>query len=90
MRVLDVFVVSRAQKCQFPGTRQKLCPTMSETPKRLAPTKETLRELYLKSGNLCMFPGCAERIMDKDGKFVGQISHIEAAEPRGERFNPSR
>jgi hypothetical protein len=27
--------------------------------------------------------------MDQEGNFVGQICHIEAAEPGGERFNPS-
>ena len=58
-----------------------------EVAKRLEPTKETLRELFLKSGNLCAFPGCSRLIMDQDGVFVGQICHIEAAEEGGERFN---
>lgn len=60
---------------------------MSETPKRLSPTLETLRELYLKSGNVCAFPGCSAVLMDADGTFIGQLCHIEAAEPGGERFN---
>jgi hypothetical protein len=55
--------------------------------KRLAPRGETLRELFLKSGNLCAFPGCTEFMMDADGIFVGEICHIEAAETGGERFN---
>lgn len=60
---------------------------MVETPKRLAPTRETLRELYLKSGNRCAFPGCQKSLFNGKGMFVGQICHIEAAEPGGVRFN---
>jgi len=60
----------------------------TEIPKRLAPTGETLRELFLKSGNLCAFPGCPHLMMNADGVFVGQICHIEAAEAGGQRFNP--
>lgn len=60
----------------------------AEIPKRLAPRGDTLRELFLKSGNLCAFPGCAELMMDVKGNFIGQLCHIEAAEPGGERFNP--
>lgn len=60
---------------------------MSETPKRLPPTRETLRELYLKSGNRCSFPGCKKALFNSKGKFVAQICHIEAAMPKGERFN---
>jgi hypothetical protein len=62
---------------------------MRETPKRLKPRFETLRELLLKSGNLCAFPGCDSLLMDAAGLFIGQFCHIEAAEPGGERFNPS-
>ncbi|ALC87393.1 hypothetical protein AM499_17410 [Bacillus sp. FJAT-22090] len=55
--------------------------------KRLPPTKEVLRELYLKSGNQCAFPGCSKTILNNKGNVVGQICHIEAAMPGGERFN---
>ena len=61
---------------------------MNETPKRLAPTRETCRELFLKSGNLCAFPGCPALVSDEQGNFTGQICHIQAAEPGGARFNP--
>lgn len=61
---------------------------MTEKAKRLEPKKKTLRELYLKSGNLCAFPNCGQIMMDVDGSFIGQICHIEAAEPGGQRFNP--
>jgi hypothetical protein len=58
-----------------------------EIPKRLAPTMPVLRELFLKSGNLCAYPGCSHLITDPGGEFIAQICHIEAAERGGERFN---
>lgn len=61
-----------------------------EIPNRLDPKKDTLRELYLKSGNRCAFPDCEKSILNDKGKAVGQICHIEAAMPRGERFNPNQ
>lgn len=62
---------------------------MSEKAKRLAPTNDVVRELYLKSGNQCAFPGCYNIMVDETGNFIGQICHIEAAEEGGERFNPN-
>ena len=62
---------------------------MTEKPKRLTPKGETLRELFLKSGNMCAFPNCTSLMMNSDGVFIGQLCHIEAAEEGGERFNPS-
>lgn len=59
----------------------------SEKAKRLTPKGDTLRELFLKSGNLCAFPGCGQLMMDAEGTFIGQVCHIEAAEDDGERFN---
>ena len=61
---------------------------MSEVPKRLTPRKDTLRELFLLSGNLCAFRDCDTLMMNPDGVFVGQVCHIEAAECGGPRFNP--
>ena len=63
---------------------------MSEIVKRLAPTKTTLRALYLKSGNQCAFPECRSLMIDDEGNFIGQVCHIEAAEKGGERFNPNQ
>ena len=60
---------------------------MSDKVKRLKPRPETLRELFLKSGNLCAFPGCRALMMNEDGIFIGQLCHIEAAEEGGQRFN---
>ena len=61
---------------------------INEKPKRLAPTKATVRNLFGVSGNECAFKGCTQRIIDSDGVIVGQICHIEAAERGGPRFNP--
>lgn len=58
-----------------------------ETPRRLEPTKEVLRELFLKSGNLCAYPGCNNMMMNANGDFIGQICHIEGV--KGERFRAS-
>jgi hypothetical protein len=55
--------------------------------KRLTPKKETMRELFLKSGNLCAFPGCGHLMMNAAGAFIGETCHIEAAEKGGPRFN---
>jgi hypothetical protein len=63
-------------------------PTSSEKPKRLSPTKETIREVAALSGNVCAFEGCDHEVIDQNGRFVLQLCHIEAAEPAGERFNP--
>jgi hypothetical protein len=60
---------------------------MTEKVKRLTPTPNTLRELFLKSGNLCAFPNCSHLMMNEKGVFISQICHIEAAEVGGERFN---
>lgn len=62
--------------------------TVNKEVKRLAPKKEVLRELYIKSGNECAFPGCHNILVDEQGVFVGEVCHIEAALPGGERFNP--
>ena len=61
---------------------------MKEEPKRLKPRSDTLRELFLLSGNLCAFPNCTALIMNGHGVFIGQVCHIEAAERGGPRFNP--
>lgn len=59
---------------------------MKETPKRLAPTAETLRALFAKSGNQCAFSDCKHPLIDEDNNFVAQVCHIEDALPGG-RFN---
>lgn len=58
-----------------------------EEVKRLAPATETLRELYLRSGNRCAFPGCTRPIVSDGGSYVAELCHIEAAMPGGPRFS---
>lgn len=57
-----------------------------EAPKRLRPTAETARKLYLLSGNCCAYDGCSQPLMTPDGVLVGEIAHIEAAMPGGAVF----
>ncbi|EGQ8476334.1 hypothetical protein AB6919_003586 [Vibrio cholerae] len=54
---------------------------------RLAPKLDTVRALFARSGNQCAFPGCTHLMINSKQQFVGQICHIEAAMPQGERFN---
>ncbi len=60
---------------------------MSEEVKRLTPAPETLRRLYLLSGNQCAFPSCTHAIITADGDYVGELCHICAAATGGERFD---
>jgi hypothetical protein len=54
---------------------------------RLCHKRETLIALFAKSGNVCAFPGCNEEIVTSRNQLVGQICHIEAANPGGPRHN---
>ena len=63
---------------------------MDVTVKRLAPTADTVRRIYLLSGNQCAFPGCNHPIIVQDGTYVGELCHICAAEEGGERFDPTQ
>lgn len=56
---------------------------------RLAITREALIPLFAKSGNVCAFPGCTHELVTTRNLFVGQICHIEAANPGGQRYNPN-
>lgn len=52
------------------------------------PTKASdVRELYLRSGNQCAFPGCDARLINSIGKFVAQLCHIEGLGVTAARFN---
>ncbi len=55
---------------------------------RRAISRETLVALFAKSGNICAFPGCTHDLVTARNLFVGQICHIEAANPGGQRYNP--
>lgn len=58
-----------------------------EAAKRLPPTFTTLRDLFVHSGNQCAFPGCRRGLVNSKGQWVGEVCHIEAASPAGQRFN---
>ncbi|WP_411818664.1 hypothetical protein [Hyphococcus sp. DH-69] len=55
---------------------------------RKAPVKDTVRNLFARSGNRCAYPECQAPLIEDDGLFVGQIVHIHAAEAGGPRFDP--
>jgi len=57
---------------------------------RLTPKRDVVRALFARSGNRCAFPGCTAHLVNERNLFVGQICHIEAAEPGGERYNPQQ
>jgi hypothetical protein len=54
---------------------------------RLAPKLEVIRALFARSGNQCAFPGCAQTLVNHKNQLIGQVCHIEAATPGGERYN---
>lgn len=54
---------------------------------RKAPSTPTLRRLFAVSGNKCAFPECDQLLVDKNGIFVAEVCHIEAAEKGGQRYN---
>lgn len=54
---------------------------------RLNPKSTVLRHLFLLSGNQCAFPNCKQELINSSGQYVGNICHIEAAEPLGQRYN---
>ena len=56
---------------------------------RQSPKTETIRSLFAKSGNVCAFPECTHELVAGDNLYVSEICHIEAAEPRGPRYNPN-
>lgn len=62
---------------------------ITEIPKRLRPKKDTVRELYLLSGNQCAHEACANPILNSDGTLYGDIAHIRGALPTSARFDPS-
>lgn len=57
---------------------------------RKSPNIQTIRALFAKSGNRCAFPGCHHPLISDSNNFISQICHIEAAEPKGQRYNPGQ
>lgn len=57
--------------------------------KRLKPRTDTLRELYIFSGNKCAMPDCKNVLIDEYGTWIGEVAHIYAASDGGPRANTS-
>lgn len=57
---------------------------------RKSPSQNTVKRLFALSGNQCAFPSCAERLIGDNGEILGEICHIEGANPGGERYNASQ
>ena len=81
----------QASNCEYEITRQtrklKFPLFMKEKVRRLTPRPETLRELFVKSGNQCAFPECHHPVVNSAGTYIANLCHIEAAEQGGQRFN---
>lgn len=54
---------------------------------RIRYSNQTMKKLFSLSGNRCAFPGCDQRITNENKDLIGEICHIESANPGGERFN---
>ncbi|MDR2001939.1 MAG: hypothetical protein LBQ74_02815 [Prevotella sp.] len=53
---------------------------------RLEPKPSTVKKLFALSGNKCAFENCNNNLVIGD-TLIGEICHIEAAEPGGSRWN---
>lgn len=49
-----------------------------------------VKALFARSGNLCAFPDCDQRLVSNDNLFVGQLCHIAASSPEGPRYDPAQ
>ena len=52
-------------------------------------TETTLKRLFALSGNICAHPNCSNNLIHIDGTVIAEICHIEAANEKGERYNPN-
>lgn len=50
------------------------------------PRNNDVRALLVRSGNLCAFPGCDQRVVSDRNDFIAQICHICGASPEGPRY----
>jgi len=57
---------------------------------RLEIKPTTIKKLFSLSGNICAFPDCTQKLVDKSDRIIGVVCHIEAAEKRGQRYNPKQ
>ena len=64
--------------------------TKSTSPIRKQPSGQTLKKLFACSGNICAYPGCDQKLVTEGEEIIGEVCHIEAAMPGGERYNPNQ
>ena len=83
---IPAFVAGKALKDAVANCRN-INESQFEPVKRLNPTYNTKRQLYILSGNECAFPNCPHKMLDEYNHFIREICHIEAAEVNGQRFN---
>lgn len=92
-RKQDSVLPSRSLKPIYPSVAladQISVRYLKHTVSRLPIRKEALRDLAVLSKNKCAFPGCDHPILGRDGVYIAELCHIEAAEPGGQRYNPAQ
>jgi hypothetical protein len=57
---------------------------------RKSPSAESLKLLYVRSGNECAFPNCNHPIFNDAGLYVAELCHIKAANIGGPRFDENQ
>lgn len=57
---------------------------------RRSPSAESLKLLYVRSGNECAFPGCDHPIFNDNGLYIAQLCHIKAASEGGQRYDETQ
>lgn len=50
------------------------------------PTLQTIKKLFVLSGNRCAFPHCPSSLVETSGVVIGEICHIHAKSENGPRF----
>ncbi len=54
---------------------------------RKSPYTDTLKLLYVRSGNVCAFANCTHPIFDDNGLYIAELCHVKAANEGGPRFD---
>jgi len=54
---------------------------------RKSPSADSLKLLYVRSGNECAYPTCNHPIFNDNGLYIAQLCHIKAANKGGQRYD---
>ncbi|WP_075602758.1 hypothetical protein [Saccharicrinis aurantiacus] len=57
---------------------------------RKSPSADSLKLLYVRSGNECAFPECEHPIFNDKGLYIAQLCHIKAANKGGQRYDAAQ